>query len=185
MPAELTTQDALSAGLKAADTENTRAALKNPELFAYILANFNNTVKMASGKPSDIVVGFASKALSTTKLAGKTSGASGVVIGTTAAQILLTTASLVSVAGKSPTSAVIAVGAAFAKKTSLALGLAGGNAKQAKCLAALTDLAASGLTTAAIATTTITGVGAVLLAGSIAQLIVSGYQVHQACVAKS
>jgi len=184
MTKELTTAVALTAGLKSANTENTRAAINNPELFAFLLSNFNNTLKLTSGKPTDIAVGLASKALATSKLAGKSQGSTNVVIGTTAAQIILTTASLVSVAGKTPTVAVMAIGAAFAKKTALALGLAGKDDKRAKCIAALTDLAASGLTTTVVASTAATGIGAVLLAGSIAQLILSGYQAHQACIAE-
>lgn len=183
MNTEITTKTALAKGLQAAGTENTRAVIQNPELFAFLLSNFNNTLKLASGKPADMVLGLTNKALATTKIAGKAANSSGVVVGITAAQILMTTASLVSVAGKSPTAAVVAVGAAFAKKTSLALGLAGKDDKRAKCLAALTDLAASGLTTALVAPTAATGIGAVLLAGSIAQLILSGYQAHQACTA--
>lgn len=48
-------------------------------------------------------------------------------------------------------------------------------------MTALTDLVASGLTTGLLASTAARGIGAVFLAGSIAQLIVSGYQVLQAC----
>ena len=184
MPVEVTSKDALSAGLKAANTENTRAVIRNPDLFAFLLSNFNNTLKLASGKPADVAIGLTSKALATGKFVGKAENASAVVIGITAAQILVTTASLVSVAGKSPTSAVVAIGAAFAKKTSLAFSLAGGDDKRAKCIAALTDLAASGLTTALLAPAAGTGIGAVFLAGSIAQLILSGYQAQQACTAK-
>lgn len=183
MPVAQTTDAILMEGLQHANTAATRDVIKNPELFAFLVGNFNNTLKLVSGKPADMAIGLSSKALSTTKLAGKASAASGVVVGVTAAQILLTTASLVSVVGKTPAGAMISIGAVFAKKTSLALGLAGGDDKRAKCLAALTDLAASGLTTAAFASTTMTGVGAVLLAGSMAQLIVSGYQAHQACIA--
>jgi hypothetical protein len=183
MTEALTTEEALSAGLRSANTENTRAIIQNPELFAFLLTNFNNTLKLASGKPSDIAIGFTAKALSTTKLVGKSKSSQGVVVGTTAAQILLATASLVSVAGKTPTTAVMAIGAVFAKKTALAMGLAGKDDKRAKCIAALADVAASGLTTAVVASTAATGIGAVLLAGSIAQLILSGYQAHQACVA--
>lgn len=183
MSQSFTTYEVLEKGLRSANTENTKAVLKDSDLFAFLVSNFNATLKLASGKPSDIAIGITSKALSTSKLAGKASKSSGVVIGATAAQIIVTTAGLVSVAGKGPTAAVVAIGAAFAKKTSLALSLAGGDDKKAKCLAALTDLAASGLTTGLLATTAATGIGAVLLAGSIAQLIVSGYQVQQACIA--
>lgn len=111
--------------------------------------------------------------MSTGKLAGMASGSGGIVISTTAGQIIVTTAGLVSVAGKGPTSAVIFIRAAFAKKTSLAMSLA-----------ALADLVASGLTTGGLlASTAATRLTAVLLAGSIAQLVVSGYQAHQACTA--
>jgi hypothetical protein len=181
--ADLTTEAALEAGLKSANTGSTRAVIQNPKLFAFVLGTFDNTLKLASGKPSDVSIGLTSKALATTKIAGKAGGSAGIVVGATAAQILVTTAGLISLAGKSPTTTVVAIGAAFAKKTSLALGLAGKDDKQAKCLAALTDLAASGLTTALVAPTAGTGIGAMLLAGSIAQLILSGYQVHQACIA--
>ncbi|MEX8496338.1 hypothetical protein [Leptothrix ochracea] len=183
MSQQLTPQELLAVGLKSANTESTKAILSNPDLFSFLLTNFNNTIKIASGKPADIAIGVTNKVLATGKLAGKASESSGIVVGITAAQIIVTTASLVSIAGKTPASAVVAIGAAFAKKTSLALGLAGKDDKQAKCLAALTDLAASGLTTGLVASTTATGIGAVLLAGSIAQLILSGYQVHQACIA--
>ncbi len=183
MGGSFTTSEVLEKGLRKANTENTQAILKDADLFAFLVSNFNSTLKLASGKPADIAIGLSSKALSTSKLAGKASQANGVVIGATAAQIIVTSAGLVSVAGKGPTAAVVAIGAAFAKKTSLALSLAGGDDKKAKCLAALTDLAASGLTTGLLASTAATGIGAVLLAGSIAQLIVSGYQVQQACTA--
>jgi len=183
MAANLTTDVALSQALDSANTENTRAVIKNPELFAFLLTNFNNTVKLATGKPADMAVGLTSKALATTKLAGKAGGASGLVIGTTAAQMLVQTAGLVTVVGKTPAGAMIAIGAAFAKKTSLALGLAGSDDKRAKCLAALTDLAASGLTTAGLVIATPTVVGSVLLVGSAAQLMLSGYQTYQACIA--
>jgi hypothetical protein len=72
------------------------------------------------------------------------------------------------------------IGATFAKKTALTFSLAGGDDKKAKCIAALADLAASGLTTGALVAT---GVGTVFIAGSIAQLILSGYQSYEACYA--
>ncbi|WP_156955226.1 hypothetical protein [Polaromonas glacialis] len=183
MTEAVTTKHILQQGLKANSTANTKAVLNNADLFAFLLTNFNNTLKLVSGNSTDVVLGLTNKALSTTKLMGKSSSSQNVVVGVTAAQIILTTASLVSVAGKGPASAVVAVGAAFVKKTSLALGLAGKDDKQAKCLAALTDLAASGLTVALVAPTAVTGIGAVLLAGGIAQLILSGYNAHQACIA--
>lgn len=177
-------QEILAAGLQSANTPNTRAVLKNPDLFAFLLANFNNTIKLASGKPADMVIGIANKTLATGKLAGKASGSQGLVVGVTAAQILVISAGLVSVAGKGPGGAMVAVGAAFAKKTSLALSLAGNDDKKAKCIAAMADLAAAGLTTAMVVPAAGTGIGAILLAGSVAQLILSGYQAHQACAAK-
>jgi len=175
----------LAAGLQSANTPATRAVLKNPDLFAFMLSNFNNTIKLASGKPADMAVAIANKTLSTGKLIGKSSGSQGVVVGVTAAQILVISAGLVTVAGKGPGGAMAAVGAAFAKKTALALGLAGSDDKQAKCLAAAADLTAAFITTVMVATpAAATGIGAVVLAGSIAQLILSGYQAHQACFAK-
>ena len=149
---------------------------------AFLLANFNNTLKLATGKPADMAIGLTSKALATTKLAGRAGGASGLVIGSAAAQILVQTAGLVTIAGKTPAGSMIAIGAAFAKKTSLALGLTGSDDKRAKCLAALTDLAASGLTTAGLIVATPTVVGSVLLVGSAAQLMLSGYQAYLACI---
>jgi hypothetical protein len=184
MDGSTTAHEILVSGLQAANTEHTKAVLKNPDLFAFLLTNFNNTIKLASGKPADIVVGIANKTLATGKLVGKSSGNDGLLLGVSAAQILVITAGLVTIVGKGPGAAIVAIGAAFAKKTSLALGLAGTEDKKAKCLAAIADVAAAGLTTAMVAPTAATGIGAVVLAGSVAQLILSGYQAHQACTAK-
>ncbi len=178
-----TAEEILTAGLRTANTENTKAVLKNPDLFAFLLTNFNSTIKLASGKPADMVFGLANKTLATGKLVGKSSGSNNVLVGVTVAQILVTSASLISVAGKGPTGAMVTIGAAFAKKTSLALGLAGSDDKKAKCLAAAADVAASILTTAAVAPAAVTGIGIVILAGSVAQLLLSGYNAHQACTA--
>lgn len=183
MTEEASTQEILTAGLRSANTENTKAVLKNPDLFAFLLANFNNTVKLASGKPADMVIGLTNKTLATGKLVGKSSGNNNVLVGVTVAQILVTSAGLISVAGKGPTGALVVIGAAFAKKTSLALGLAGSDDKKAKCMAAAADVAASLLTTAAVAPAAVTGIGIVILAGSVAQLMLSGYNAHQACTA--
>lgn len=177
------TDKVLKSGLEHARTGPAREVINNPDLFAFVLAQFNNTLKLASGRPADIVLGLTNKTLATGKLVGKSTQSQGVVVGITAAQILVTSASLLSVAGKGPAGAMIMVGAVFAKKTSLAFGLAGSDDKQAKCLSALADLAASGLTTAAVAPAAATGIGAVLLAGSIAQLVLSAYQAHNACIA--
>lgn len=179
----ITTGEILDQGLRKADTENTRAVLKDADLYSFLISTFNGAIKLASGNPADIAVGLSSKTLATTKLVGKSSDSKNLVVGVTAAQIIMTTAGLVTVASKGPTSAVVAIGAAFAKKTSLALSLAGGDDKRAKCLAALTDLAASGLTAGLVLPSAATGIGAVVLAGSLAQLILSGYQVHKACIA--
>lgn len=183
MTESASSEEILAAGLRAANTENAKAVLKNPDLFAFLLSNFNNTIKLASGKPADIVIGLTNKSLATGKLVGKSSGSNNVLVGVTAAQILITSAGLISVAGKGPTGAMVAIGAAFAKKTSLALGLAGSDDKKAKCLAAAADVAASLLTTAAVAPAAVTGIGVVILAGSVAQLMLSAYNAHQACIA--
>ncbi|VWX63639.1 conserved hypothetical protein [Burkholderiales bacterium 8X] len=180
MASELTTDAALRASLQAADTDKTRAVLKDADLFAFALAQFNNTVKLASGKPIDLAVGLANKAASTGKLVGKSSNAQGLVVGITAAQILVATASLASV-GKSP---VLAVSAVFAKKTALAFGLAGGDDKKAKCIAAFADVAAAAITVAIYIPAAGTGIGAIVLGGSLAQLTLSSFQAYQACFAE-
>lgn len=185
---ELNSKDVLLAGLQKDSTANKRAALQNPELFGWLLTQFNQTLRLATGKPTDMVIAVANKSLSTGKLAAKSSQSSGLAISLTTAQIMVTSASLVTVAGKGPGGALVAIGATFAKKSSLALNLAGGEDKRAKCMAAVADLAASGLTTTGLLIATpLPAVGLVtgaMRAGSIAQILLSIYQVEQACKVK-
>lgn len=157
MDQPISTETALRDGLQAAGTDNAKQVLSNADLFAFVLGMFNHTVKMASGKGTDLALGFASKTLSTAKVAGKAVGSTNLQVGSVAAQIIITTASLVSVAGKTPSMAV----------------------------AALADLAASGLTSTVAFAAVGTGIGTVIFAGSVAQLLLSGYQVHQACLVKA
>lgn len=182
MDQAISTDQILTAGLQSVDTPNTRAVLKSPDLYAFLLASFNNTIKLTSGRPVDIVVGLTNKSLTVGKLIGKTSDNNNVMVGMNVAQMLVITANLATIAGKGPGGAVATIGAALAKKTSLALGLAGNDDKRAKCLAAATDLAAALLTTAAVAPTACTGIGMVVVAGSVAQIFLSAYQTHQACL---
>lgn len=76
------------------------------------------------------------------------------------------------------------IGAASATKISLAFGLADDN-QQAKCLAAMTDLAAGGFNTAVGVAMIWNGAGAVMgsmiLVSSAAQIILAGRKVHLAC----
>jgi hypothetical protein len=187
----LTTDVVLAKGLSAANTENTRAVLSNPDAFAFLLNMFNGTLGMASGSKADIVLGFAGKSLATTDVVAKMGGAKGVQLTSSAIQIMLSNASLISLAGNAHPGAVIAtVGATLATKTSLALGMAGGDDKKAACIAAAADLVAAGSTLTAGVITTSTGVGAVtgigplLIASSIASVMLNSYKVHQACIKK-
>jgi hypothetical protein len=185
----LTTDVVLEKGLRSANTKSTRAVLSNPDAFAFLLNMFNGTLGMVSGGKADIALGLAGKGLATTDLVAKVGGAKGVQITSSAVQIVLSTASLVSLAGKvHPGAAVATITATVATKTSLALGLAGDDDKKAACIAAAADLVAAGATLTAGVVTTSTGVGAVtglgplLIASSLASLVLNGYKVHQACL---
>lgn len=189
MPPPLDTKTVLGTSLQQVNTPAAKAVLDNPSAFAFLLAMFNGTLGMVSGKPADVVMGLASKGLATADITAKVSGAKGVALTSSAIQILLTTASLASLAGKvHPAAAIATVGAALATKTSLALGMAGDDDKRAACIAAVADIAAAGGTMAAGILTTSTGVGAVsgigplMIASSLASLILSGYKAHQACL---
>lgn len=189
MPTPITTQGALNAGLQQANTPATKAVLHNADAFAFLLAMFNGTLGMVSGKPADVAMGLVGKGLATTDITAKSTGAKGVAITSATVQILLTTASLAALAGKiHPGAAIATIGAAVATKTSLALGMAGDDDKKAACIAAMADMVAAGGTLAAGVITTSTGVGAVtgvgplLIASSLASLILGGYKAHQACI---
>lgn len=185
----LTTEVVLKIGLQKADKPSTRAVLNNPELFASLLNMFNGTLSMASGNKADIVMGLATKGLSTADIVAKSSASKGVALTSTTVQILLTTASLASLAGKvHPGAAIATIGATVATKTSLALGLAGDDDKKAACIAAVADIAAASGTLAAGFITTgsgigaVTGIGPLMIASSIASLILGGIKAHQACI---
>lgn len=179
MSASTNSQEILEQGLQCVDKPSTRAVLKNPDLFAYVLSIFNTAIKLASGKPAEMAVGVANKTLATGKLVGKASGNQDLLIGVGAAQILLISANLITLNGSGPGAAMATLGSVFAKHTALALGLAGSDDKKAKCIAAIADLAAAGLTTGVIWSKETNGINNAALAGSVAQLILSGYQVYQ------
>lgn len=188
MPTSMSTQSVLQTGLKQANTPATKAVLNNADAFAFLLGMFNGTLGMISGKPADVAMGLVGKGLATTDITAKSTGAKGVAITSSAIQIVLSTASLVALAGKvHPGAAIATIGATVATKTSLALGMAGDDDKKAACIAAMADIVAAGGTLAAGVITTSTGVGAVagvgplMIASSIASLILGGYKAHQAC----
>jgi hypothetical protein len=142
-----------------------------------------------------VAFGFAEKTLSTSRVAGKATNSKNLTAASTGIQALVATASFVSLVGKtSPTAVLPVVGATFAKKTALTFGLAGDDDKQARCIAAAADIVAAGLSTwgaaaaaraaAAAATGVGAGVGGALLVLGAAQLVVAGYQAHQACLAR-
>jgi len=182
MPPEITLKEATDMALMQINTSNTRAVRDDTETYGYLLSMFNGTLSMASGKPSDIVIGMVNKGLATVSIASSVVNAKNIKLGTSVIQILVANANLVSLAGKaSPAAVLITVGATFATKISLALGLAGESDKRAKCLAAMADIAAAGGTLALGAMTAPAGVGALLIASSLAQLVLGGYKASKAC----
>lgn len=187
----LTTEFVLEQGLQTAAKPAARQALRNPDQFRYLLDMFNQTVRMASGSSVDIGAGFASKATSTVGMAAQSQGAKGVVITAKAAQIILANAELLALGQKAGLKLVLTtVGATFMTKASLAFGMAG-DAKSEKCIAAITDIGASGLSLVATRSVAISvlpvagpALGVVNLAVGIAQLALAGYEAHQACISK-
>lgn len=191
----ISSKQVLATSVREVDTPAVKAVRDDPEAFAFLLKMFDSTIGMVSGSRGDIAIGIINKGLAVTDIVSKHSqaptvqaGPNGVTLTSTTIQILLTTASLTSLAGKvHPGAAIATITAAFATKTSLALGLAGGDDKKAACIAAVADLAAAGATLAAGAITTGTGVGAVtgigplIIASSIASLILAGHKLHLAC----
>ncbi|MDH0097364.1 hypothetical protein N7333_12335 [Pseudomonas sp. GD04158] len=184
MAHELTTEQVLSDSIKAVavKSENVRAVQRDRELYLALLGIFNSTLKMAPDDTLKFAFAASNKAVTTGKLAGKATDSTSVIIGLSAAQLLIVTANLITQVGKGPGSAATAIGAAFAKKTAIAFGMIGKDDKQAKCIAALSDLAASGLSAALVVPTAATGIGSIAMAISLAQIILTALQAYDACI---
>lgn len=178
-------EEHVATAVEKADTPATRAILRDTHAYDFMLGMFSGSVAMMSGKGIDVAIGSAGKVLATTDIVSTASGNRNLEIGSKTAQMLLTSASLLSLGAKTnPLIAISTIGAASATKISIAFGLANDN-QQAKCLAAMTDLAAGGFNAVVGAGMISTGAGAVMgsmiLVSSAAQLILAGRKVHLAC----
>ncbi|MEM7217012.1 MAG: hypothetical protein AAF515_01515 [Pseudomonadota bacterium] len=152
--------------------------LKNDQkLYAFVLAQFDAAVMMLSGKPADVAFGLINKTQATADLALSRGQSRGVEISSSAAQIILTTANLLTLGAKAhPAVAVSTIGATFMKKTALAFGMANNN-EQAKCISIYSDMAAAGLQGVTGIALMLTGggmlIGGATLASGLAQILLA------------
>ncbi len=184
-----TTEEALRSELRRVGTPSAKKVLADADAFSYMVRMFNGTLAMASGKPGDIAMAAIDKSMATIDLTSKSAGANKVLLTSRTIQLLLESAKLVSLAGKTnPVGIVATVGATVATKTSIALGMAGSDNKQAACIGAFADIAAGGLTLTAGVAFSATGVGSVagvaMVVSSVSQIIIGGYNAHKACVSE-
>lgn len=176
----LTTDVALFEGLRATGGPACKEVLSDQDAFFYTMRMFNGAIEMLPGGGVNIAYGFAIKAMATADIVSKTSGSKGVQISSAAIQIILSYVPLITLAGKiHPTAALATIGTHFATKVSLVIGVAGGDGKKAKCISALSEMAASGGTIVSGALTP--GVGPVIVAWGVASLLIGAYNASQSC----
>ena len=181
--------DMVATATEQQDTPSMRAIRRDTDAYDFMLSMFNGSVAMMSGKGVDVALGSAGKVLATTDLLASSSGQQNLELGSKTVQMLLTSASLISLGAKAnPWIAVSTIGAATATKMSIAFGLANDN-QQAKCLAAITDLAAGGFSGVVGGLMISTGggavVGSLIVVSAIAQVILAGRKAHLACSGQS
>lgn len=181
----LDTQDSLNGVIKKVKTTNVQHLKEDTQAYDLLLGLVNETVKfaseVASGKTAGAVIAYSSKTLTAGKAAAGASGHKGIVAGAAAMQMLLQSASLISLAGKTNPAVLFgSVGAMFASKVSLALGLVEGD-KKAKLIGAFAEIAAATLGgTALVAGSATLGVlGGAALVGCVAQVILASYKINQ------
>lgn len=184
-----TTEEALRAELRRVATPNTRMVLNDSDAFSYMVKMFNGTLAMASGKGIDIAMGSLDKSIATVDLTSQASNSNKILLTSRTIQLLLESAKLASLAGKTnPLGIMATVGATLATKTSIALSMAGSDNKQATCIAAFSDMAAGGLTLTAGIAFSATGLGSLagvaLVVSSVSQILIGGYNAHKACIRK-
>jgi len=173
----------LTQALQEADTPATRAILKDTDAYGFMLTTIIGTIKMASGKPGDIIEGVVDKATGTADIIGKGGNSDTFNLTNATSQMFIQTLSLASLAGKTHPGIILAtVGAVFFKKIALAMGLANDN-KQAKCIGAFADLSSAVLTTGVATTAAFAtgGVATVLAIGAASQLVLAAHEANKAC----
>lgn len=170
-------------------TPQTSAVLKDADMISFMVKMFSGTLAMVSGKPGDIALGAIDKSIATVDLTSQSVNSEKILMTSRSIQLLLETAKLASLAGKTnPVGIAATVGATLMTKVSIAMSLGGSDSKQDKCIAAFADIAAGGLTlTAGVAFST-TGVGTVagvaMIVSSVSQILVGSYNAHNACIKK-
>lgn len=188
MQTELSIGVVLDEGLQKTDTASTRAVQNDTRLYQFMLAIFKANVDLASGKPADVGFALAEKTMSSATFVSNGLSARGAKIGVGSANILLQSASLIRLNRvTSPGIALATVGATFATKTSIALGMVPDD-ERVKCLSALSDLAAGvfsvGVSAAAVSAVSGGILAPLALAGSIAHITLAAYNTHQTCIAE-